>query len=375
MLLDEVELRDFRSYAVAQAALGRGLTVVHGPNGAGKSNLLEAVCFGCTGRSPRTRNDRELIRFGARAARVTLRLHDERDGEHEISVGFGTLSEGAPIEKRVRFDGAPAHRAEDVPGRPLVIVFVPDRLELVSGPPAVRRAHLDHLVAALWPSRSANRAAYARALAQRNALIARMRGGASGGGALSSWNMELARHALSLTHDRSQAVEAVADGFARRCEELGLAGESRLEYRPRCRAEHPEELAGELQERLGADLERGFTTLGPHRDELALLRDARQLRIYGSQGERRLALLALLLSERAALAETRGFAPLMLLDDVMSELDAQRRQLLLTDLAAAEGQSVIATADLAQVPPSSDDERQYLRVSEGTIASERSVGA
>jgi DNA replication and repair protein RecF len=370
MLLAGVELHDFRSYAAAQAALSHGLTVVRGRNGAGKSNLLEAICFGCTGRSPRTRNDRELIRFGASAARVTLRLRDDRDGEHELSVGFGTLSEGAPIEKRVRFDGAPVQRAEDVPGRPLVIVFVPDRLELVSGPPAVRRAHLDHLVAALWPSRSANRAAYARALAQRNALVARMRAGE----ALSSWNLELARHALSLTRDRAQAVEAVAGGFTRRCEQLGLAGRSKLEYRPRCRVEHAEEFAAELQERLGADLERGYTTHGPHRDEIALLRDGRQLRTYGSQGERRLALLALLLSERAALREARGHAPLMLLDDVMSELDADRRQLLLGDLAAAEGQSVIATADLAQVPASDGEERRYLGVLDGTIAPEGPVG-
>lgn len=129
MLVARVELRDFRSYEHATAALGKRLTVVHGPNGAGKSNLLEAICFGCTGRSPRTRNDRELIRFGAGAARVSLSLLDDDREGHELSVGFGALEPGGRLEKRTRYDGAPVERLSEVPERPLVSVFVPDRLD------------------------------------------------------------------------------------------------------------------------------------------------------------------------------------------------------------------------------------------------------
>ena len=108
-----------------------------------------------------------------------------------------------------------------------------------------------------------------------------------------------------------------------------------LEYRPRSRAAEEEEFLAELHERLPGDLERGFSGHGPHRDELAILRDGRELRVYGSQGEQRLALLALLLAERAVLAAVRGRTPLMLLDDVMSELDAERRELLARQLSAA----------------------------------------
>lgn len=370
MRLSAVELRDFRCYRAAQAEIGPGLTVVHGANGAGKSNLLEAICFGCTARSPRTRNDRELIRFGASAARVSLSLADDRGGEHELAVGFGAIEGESSLQKRIRFDGAQVDRADQVPDRPLVVVFVPDRLELVNGPPAIRRGHIDHLVGALWPARAAHRGEYARALAQRNALIARIRSGRASDAALESWNLELARHALELCADRGAAVELIAGGFEQRCASLGLAGQARLEYRPRTRAGTPEEFAAELQERLPADLERGYTTHGPHRDDVAILRDGRALRVYGSQGERRLALLALLLSERAALAQARGCAPLALLDDVMSELDAERRELLLGDLAAAEGQSVIASTDLAHVPGADGAGVRRLRVAAGAVSGE-----
>jgi DNA replication and repair protein RecF len=370
MLLTAVQLRDFRSYASAQAPVGEQLTVVHGPNGSGKSNLLEAVCFGCVARSPRTRNDRELIRFGSSAARVLLALRDERGQAHEFSVGFGAIEQPGTLEKRLRFDGAKVQRLEEVPERPLAIVFVPDRLELVNGGPAVRRSHLDHLVAALWPARTSHRAEYAKALAQRNALIARIRSGRGSDSALDSWDLELARHALTLTSDREAAVQTIADGFRSRCATLGLAGDATLHYKPRCRSQTPEGFATELRERLRMDLERGFTTHGPHRDDLAILRDGRPLRAYGSQGERRLALLALLLAERAALAAARGHAPLMLLDDVTSELDSRRREALLDDLGSWAGQSMIATTDLSHVPGAGRAEVLRLRTCDGEIVRE-----
>ena len=361
MLVTRLRLRDFRSYASADVALGERLTVVHGANGAGKTNLLEALYFGCTGRSCRTTNEREVVRFDAPAARVEVRGRD-RDGEHELSVGF------QPGEaKRFKVDGAPAERLLDAPHRPLVSVFLPDRLELVKGPPALRRSHLDQLVTALWPARAATRRAYGQALAQRNALLARVRAGGSRS-ALAAWDHELARHGIALRDDRAAAVDLLRPRFAAAARELGLAGEAELRYRPRSRAAGAEELAAELAERVDADLERGFTTHGPHRDDLALLRDGRELRAYGSQGEQRLALLALLLAERAALEDERGAPPLLLLDDVMSELDATRRECLVERLRV--GQSVVTTTDLAHVPGADEDDVVRLRVEDGAVVSD-----
>jgi DNA replication and repair protein RecF len=363
MVVARVRLRDFRTYASAEVALAERLTVVHGPNGAGKTNLLEALYFGCTGRSCRTANEREVVRFDADATRVEVAGHD-RDGAHELAVGFRPGD-----TKRFWIDGAPADRLLDAPHRPLVSVFLPDRLELVKGPPALRRSHVDQVVAALWPSRAATRRAYSQALAQRNALLARVRAGGSRS-ALGAWDLELAGHGIALRDDRARALDALREPFAELAGELGLAGAVELRYRPRTRAASAQGLAAELAARIDSDLERGFTTHGPHRDDVALLRDGRELRAYGSQGEQRLGLLALLLAERSVLADARDEAPLLLLDDVMSELDGARRERLMARLGS--GQAVLTTTELAHVPGADAPGVAALRVGEGGIVESRS---
>jgi DNA replication and repair protein RecF len=359
-----LSLRNFRSYEAAEVRLGRGITVVTGPNGAGKTNLLEALYFACTGRSCRTANEREVVRFGAGVAR--LELDAEAAGEaHRITVGF------EPGEaKRLHVDGAPVDRLTDATARPLVSVFLPDRLELVVGAPALRRAHLDQVIAALWPARVGTRRAYSAALAQRNALLGAIRAGRAGRSSLPAWDLELARHGVALAADRAAAAAELARPFAAHAEALGLEGGAEVAYRPRSRAERAEELAAELAERVESDLERGFTGHGPHRDELVLRRAGRELRTYGSRGQQRLGLLALLLAERGVLAAERGAAPLMLLDDVTSELDAERRERLVEGLREGGGQSVIATTDLAHVPGGGAPDVARLAVAEGRVREE-----
>ncbi|HEY3944729.1 MAG TPA: DNA replication and repair protein RecF [Solirubrobacteraceae bacterium] len=364
MRVVRVTVRDFRNYHDVQAEFGSGLTVITGPNGAGKTNLIEALYFGCAGRSCRTSNEREVIRFGEKATRVVVATADD-DGAHELAVGFVP---GEP--KRMRVDGAAVERLVDVAERPLVSVFMPDRLELIKGAPALRRAHLDQFVAALWPARVATRRAYAQALAQRNALIARIRAGSGGRASLASWDAQLAARGIELMNDRRAAVDAMAAAFGRICAELGLDGEPAIAYRPRSRATDAEQLGAELAERVEGDVERGFTGHGPHRDELATVRDGRELRAYGSQGQQRLALLALLLAERETLSDRRRTPPVMLLDDVMSELDRQRRQALVDLLRSGRGQSVITATDIDQVPRATDRGVTRLAVSAGNVLGE-----
>ncbi len=344
MRVVSVSARNFRSYETAAAPLGGGLTVIHGSNGAGKTNLVEAIYFGCTGRSCRTGNDRELVRFGTDTTRVVVEARDEL-GPHELTVGF---SPGEP--KRMTADGVQVERLLDVPQRPLVSVFLPDRLELIKGVPALRRSHLDQFVTALWPARAGARRAYAQALAQRNALIGRLRAGVGSRATLEAWDARLAETGLELMADRRRAVELAAGTFAATCERLGLDGSPAIKYRPRSRATTAQGLIEELGARIDGDLERGFTDHGPHRDDLAIVRDGRALRTYGSQGQQRLGLLALLLAERQVLARERLSVPLMLLDDVMSELDRDRRAALIELLAQDGGQAVITATDLDHVP-------------------------
>jgi len=333
--------RDFRSHAEVQIELAERLTVLCGPNGVGKTNLLEALYFGCVGRSCRTSNEREMVRVGRPLTHVRVEGESD-DGVHTLEVGFAP---GEP--KRARADGALVERLADVPFRPLVAVFLSERLELVRGAPAPRRAHLDQLTGALWPASARARSEYARALGQRNAAIARVRRGAART-LLDPWDAELARHGVELMADRRRAVATLEGPFGRRAEELGLPEPVTVRYRPRSSAEDAASLAAELGDRRETDLERGFSTHGPHRDDLELRHGGRALRTFGSQGQQRVALLALLFAERDALL-AHGRSALMLLDDVMSELDAERRRRLV-GLVLEGGQAVVTTTEAAHVP-------------------------
>jgi DNA replication and repair protein RecF len=366
-----VRVRRVRSLGVrnlvdSEVELGAGVTLASGPNGAGKTNLLEATYLALAGRSPRTRNDREVIAFGKPLARVEADVEDERraDAPAERRTFLCAIERGG--DRRHTIDGhAPGPDADEL--RPALSVFMPDRLVLVKGPPAGRRAHLDRFCAALWPTRAGTRRRYARALAQRNALIGRIRHGQADEASLDAWEAELGAAGVELMALRAEAVGALAGPFSDSASALGVAGGIRLRYRPRSDADEAGELVAELAERRASDLARGFTTHGPHLDELAIERSERALRRYGSQGEHRLALLALIFAEREVLLSEGRPTPLLLLDDVTSELDPERRGALCELLVAGGGQALITATESSQLPASCP--RRELALRDGRVIS------
>ena len=344
MLVVAAEAAPLRSLEELRLDLDDGIVSLIGPNGAGKTNFLEALYFALTGRSFRTGDRRDMIPFGAPLARAEARIRGE-DGIERALMASVSRSEG----RRHLLDGNPADPATLARHRPPVAVFSPDRLALVKGPPGERRAHLDGFVAARWPSRSELRRRYGQALAQRNALIARIGAGGSSAGELDTWDSSLAEVAAELTESRSEAVEELAPAFATAAEELGLGAGATLEYAPRA-AGTAEDLRAGLAERREADLRLGRSSWGPHLDELKLLvAEGRSLRRYGSQGEQRAGLLALIFAEREVLMDARRVTPLLLLDDVMSELDPDRRERLVERLSRG-GQTLITAASVDSVP-------------------------
>ena len=359
MPVRRLRARTFRNLADAELEVPDGVTLLVGANGAGKTNLLESLYFGLTGASWRTRAERELIAFGADHARVEVEL---RSGSHRREL-VTVAERGRGKTRRVDGNAVAAGPAE-LDARPAVGVFSPDRLELVKGPPAVRRSHLDALVAALWPGRAESRRRYGRALAQRNALLGRIRAGAASAGSLDAWDIELAGAGATVIGARADAVERLATRFAELATGLGLEGEPELRYAPRSDAVDAEALVAELRERRESDVQLGRTTHGPHLDEVQISLDGRALRRYGSQGQQRAALLALLFCEREALLETAAEPPVMLLDDVMSELDSERRELLTSRLGG--GQTLITATEPAHLPKSC--ERLEVRVRDGALA-------
>ncbi len=343
MRVAAVEARPLRSLNGVRVELGEGIVSLIGPNGTGKTNLLEALYFALTGRSFRTSDRRELIPFGGQLARAEAVVRDEDGVEHRLLAAV-SRTEG----RRHLLDGSPAEPTVLARHRPPVAVFSPDRLTLIKGPPGERRAHLDRYVAARWPSRAALRQRYGQALAQRNALLARLATGRPGGD-LEVWDAALAEAAEALIAARAEAVAELAAPFAASADELGLAGGATLAYAPRASGSAEEIRAG-LGERRDADLRLGRTSWGPHLDELKIESADKSLRRYGSQGQQRIALLSLLFAQREALLDARRVAPLLLLDDVMSELDPQRRERLVERLAGG-GQALITAAAEESVPP------------------------
>jgi DNA replication and repair protein RecF len=344
VLVTAIEARPVRSLDGVRVELGPGIVSVVGPNGVGKTNLVESLYFALTGRSFRTADRRDLIPFGASLARAEATVRDG-DGLERRLLASVSRTEG----RRHLLDGGPADPATLARNRPPVAVFAPDRLTLIKGPPSERRAHLDGFAAARWPARGELRKRYGQALAQRNALLSRLGGGFGEPSELDVWDASLAEAAAPLVAARDEAIAELSGPFAAGAAELGLEGGASLEYAPRA-AGSAEEIRAGLEQRREQDLRLGRSSWGPHLDELKVAVDGRSLRRYGSQGQQRAALLALPGAARAPLLVARRVTPLLLLDDVMSELDPGRRERLVRRLGDG-GQILITAADEESLPP------------------------
>lgn len=307
--------------------------------------------MGTQGFSPRTRSEQQLVRIGADGARVAL-AGDRHGNRVELEV---TLQRDAG--KRAKLNGGALRSAEQLRAEVSTLVFTPDRLAVVKGGPAARRAYFDRVLARLLPSRATLPVEYAAAVGQRNAALRRVQVGASTREAVAPWTEQVATLGARLVEYRRDTLALLAPAFAERAGELGLAVAS-LEYT----GEPPTREA--LDARFDRDLERAVTGAGPHLDDVAVRSGDRDLRSFGSQGEQRMAVLSLLLAEAEVIAERRGTPPLVLLDDVLSELDAARRRTLAERIGTV-GQAVVTStgADALPLEPA-----QLLEVTPGAVS-------
>jgi DNA replication and repair protein RecF len=288
-----------------------------------------------------------VIRFGEQSARVAV------EGEHGGSPVTVEVTLRLGEAKRARLNGVPLRAAEELRSRLPTLVFTPDRLAVVKGGPAVRRAYFDRALVRVFPSRAAASTEYAAALAQRNGALRRLAAGHSTQEALEPWTQRVAEIGAELVVVRREVIDLLSPAFAEIASELRLgAGALRYVGDPPTTAE--------LERRLEQDLARGSTGLGPHLHDVAVIAGERDLRSFGSQGEQRLAVLSLLLAEAALLARRGEPSPLLLLDDVLSELDPERRSILAGRLRRAGGQALL-TATTAEALPDVPNELVEVR--------------
>lgn len=362
MRVRRLRLKSFRNYDALDIAPAPGVTVLHGANAQGKTNLLEALCLCCVGRSYRTVRDSEMIRWGEPAALV--RVEAERDdGLHEVSI---LLRHDEQKKKIVRVNNSPISRIGELMGHVNAVLFSPEDLKLVKDGPEGRRRFLDMEISQLQPQYFYALQRYVRALSQRNMLLRQIADGRRGADGLEEWDALLATSGAEVTRRRRQYLEKLS----REAREIHAAlseGKEKLTLSyVRKGSEDKEEFLSLLQTARGEELRRHTTCVGPHRDDTRIEIDGHSARGYASQGQQRTAALSLKLAELAVMREALGESPVLLLDDVMSELDVFRRRMLLARLS--DVQTIITCthpSDLGGAPA----ERVY-RVEGGRVCEE-----
>ena len=376
MQITELTLRSYRSYETLHLAFDPGVQIFLGANAQGKTNIIEALYYAAFGRSHRTSSDAELIRVGADGAHIGLSFR-RHDVPGELSF---TFARGA--RRRITYAGE-SLRQRDLVGILPMVLFSPEDLFLVKGAPALRRRYLDAELSQASPAYYGELLRYTRILKQRNAVLKDIRERLAAPEDLSPWDAQLARSAAYIVTRRIAAVAQLGALSARVQAVLAAGEELALAYE--IAGAGSEDFAEDdmteslhlwynkmLCEGRARDIARAATGVGPHLDDLVLRVGGMSLRSYGSQGQQRTGALALKLAELFYLQENIGEAPILLLDDVMSELDTDRRRALLDFIRHEHIQTFITATDAAYFP--AERMGTYRYVEAGTVRDEESRG-
>ena len=385
MLIRRLRLEHFRNIRELDLEFAPGRTVLHGDNGQGKTNILEALFMLAAAKSVRARHERELIAWTSDAeipyARVEAEVEKSGGAEERLTIDIvlqrtpgGPGGEGAHLQKRVRVNGV-TRSAAGLVGEVQAVLFEPQDVELVFGPPSARRRYLDLTLSQVDSRLFRSLQEYNRVLAQRNSLLKAIRERRAGDDELSYWDEGLVAAGAVIVGARRTALERLGALASETHGEL-TAGSERLEltYVPSLAGAleaGEQELAPLFKEALAEGRERevaqGTTLVGPHRDDFTFTVGGANLATFGSRGQQRLATLALKLAEAKFMEERAGEPPVLLLDDVLSELDPARRRYL-TERVERHAQAIITTADLASFEAGFLEGSRVLRVTGGAVS-------
>ena len=360
MLLIEIHTSNFRNLENQRVALSPHTTVLFGQNGQGKTNFLEACYLLCTLRPLRAQKLAELVRLGTQDPALV-------QGRFELPGGVRTVEvEIGPQGRQARLDGKTVRDPDELFGGLATVAFTPDDLAVVKEGPDGRRRMLDRAVQNRHPSHLSDARDYLRALRSRNQLL-RERAGPE---LLAAFDEPLARVGARIRQRRAEVLAELLPHAQRAFTEVAR-GEADLRLRPTVEDLSEQALRQALEDRLRRDSERGFTSVGPHADDVAIFIGDKPARLYASQGQSRAVVLAFRIGEIENLREKQGRSPLLLLDDVSSELDPERNAFLMSYLAQLSGQVVLTTTDRDLVAKSTAENSLFQRVSTGRIDVEK----
>ena len=328
MKITRAQLNNFRSYEACEITPCEGVNVLLGDNGQGKTNVLEALYLTCTGRSHRTRQDRELIRWGADFALVGVEAQ-RRDGSHEVAIALPAAG-----RRKIKIAGQEISRSGELMGHVTGVLFSPEDLRTVKDGPAERRRFVDMALSQVRPAYYYALQRYARALKQRNEALKAIAVTPSLMSTLDAWDEQLAAAGAELMRHRREYVAKLSAVAGETHREIS-DGRERLEIRYLPSVTMGDDAQANLDALFAAremDARRQTTSVGAHRDDVQLLIEGRDVRAFGSQGQQRTAALAMRLSELNVMREVIDEWPMLMLDDVMSELDPSRRRQLVGHL-------------------------------------------
>ena len=398
MYLTHLSLTDFRNFSRLDVEVPRGVTLLLGDNAQGKTSLLEAIYYLATFTSFHASNDRELVNFiaGKQSLAVGRIVADYRRGtkSHRLEVRLiqeeNSANSSPRLRKEVLLDGS-KRKIGEVIGHFNAVLFLPQMLQVIEGSPSERRRYLDLLLSQTVPDYAATLSVYNKAISQRNALLKMLSERGGDASQLVFWDEKITLSGAILILARIHAVQEIETLAALIHRELTRSKEVlRLAYHPSydplpqqpgqytlpwdapldrkglSKAEITEGFQVALYQRRNEEIARGLTTLGPHRDELRFLANGIDLGTYGSRGQIRTAMLAIKMAEVTWMKEKTGHWPVLLLDEVLAELDPQRRSDLLERLAQAE-QALLTTTDLDLFTPTFVEAAQQWHIHAGTL--------
>lgn len=368
-MFQAIEIDDFRTYRHLSLTLGGGLNVFYGANATGKTNLLEAVAFLATGRSPRTFRDAETVLFGQSSFRLWgAGQRSQRSFTVEVTLD---LAKGKSVSVNGRILGRLSSLSRVFP----LVYFSPDEVHLINGPPGRRRVFLDQLLCQIEPAYAHYLERFRHVLEQRNALLKEVKIGRSSKDLIPIWDAQFSSYGGEVIARRGAAVLALKEALREEYAHLSPEEAPEIGYRPSLPAGVPtlltkEDASALLAETLVAnrtvEVLRGFTLAGPHLDDLAIALDGREARAYASQGQRRSLLLALKLAAARLIERATGQKPVLLLDDILSELDETHRKRLVT-LFAGGSQTLLTCTDPGELQEITPERGNLFLVRKGEV--------